>query len=168
MRPYSPEEAARLRREAVHEFGPPIFVPSGKWSALWRHDGAGRSNGKVSNVHVYARDGYESHLRVATFLENRGAADGLHEQGLVAMVLSGSVPNDVHLPFSAKVEEMQILVSVEGSQVTKLRCLVGPRNWIAVGPIENRFLQIHGTGVEHDELVLEKISNLDRILERSM
>ena len=166
MQQPSREEAARLRREAVREFGAPIFVPSGKWSPLWRLGGVGRSNGEVSSVRVSAQEGYERHLHVTTFTSNRGAAEGLHEQGLVAMVLGGSVPHDVQLPFSTKVEQIQIQVSLEGDDDIELRCLVAPRNWIALGSIANRFVQIHAIGIELDGLVLEK-PDLDRILENS-
>lgn len=88
----SPEEYARLNREAVYEFGVPVFVPGGKWWDRWRFSGKGRSNGRVTNISVRAQRDYESSMNVTTYASNRGAAEGLHDQGLVAMVLGQSVP----------------------------------------------------------------------------
>lgn len=118
----------------------------------------------LSKVHVSAQASYESHLDVTTFRNNQGAKDGLHDQGLVAMVLGQSVPYDVQLPFSSRVEEIRMRISL-GTEDLDFRCLVAPRNWIALGQIEDRWVQIHATGIDHDELSLERLSDLERILE---
>ena len=144
--------------------GPPIFVPSGRWSPLWRVSGRGSNRGIVSNVHVSARANYQEHLTVRTFsglLER--PREGLHDAGLVAMVLGQSVPHDVRLPFTSTVEEIQLPISIGETEVVEFRCFSAPSNWIAIGAIDERWVEIHAIGIEFDGMELERISDVEGI-----
>jgi hypothetical protein len=163
---HSPKDYARLNRKAVYEFGAPVFVPGGKWWDRWRFGGKGRSNGTLTNISVGAQRGYESSVYVTTYASNRGAAEGLHDQGLVAMVLGQSVPHDVRFPFTSTVEEVSLAISLEDGRKVSFRALKAPRNWIALGQIDERWIQIQAIGVGlHETFKLERISDLDRIPE---
>ena len=141
--------------------GGPIFVPGGRRYSNWKIVGMGGSRGgsAATSVTVSARNLRQDGLDVETSIEIPHMPDSWR----VGEILSDAVPVEVHLPFSVTVSERILSVRCGAKQTLKLRALITDITWIAFGPVQDRWIEIQGRGVQPELAEIRGVADLSSV-----